>query len=104
VARRQNGDVERAGGFLFVWGARDADGRAQGTVWRDNTEQDFRATQEGFIRESILAGIDPEFAESVQISGSETGTWQGVDNLAVAAGWLWGYHAGTADAKREGNA
>jgi hypothetical protein len=102
MARRENGDVERAGGFLFVWGERDGNGAATGTVWRDNTEQDFRATQEGFVRESLLSRSNPEFAENVEISGSETGTWQGVDNLAVAAGWLWGYHAGTADAKREG--
>lgn len=92
MARRENGDVERAGGFLFVWGERDADGHAQGTVWRDNTEQDYQGEPDAYVRESHFTG-------TLMIKGTPDGYEMGMATLDAAAGFAWGYHTARSDAQ-----
>ncbi|MDX2390197.1 hypothetical protein NJL88_08980 [Streptomyces sp. DK15] len=97
MAERKNGDVERAGGFLFIWGELGKNGAREGLVWRDNTEQDFTLRPEGYIRESLLGG---DFSGTVMVRGDERGHEMGMPSLEAAAGFIWGYHTAQGDVRK----
>ncbi|MCF3174779.1 hypothetical protein IPZ61_15785 [Streptomyces sioyaensis] len=93
MGRRQAGNIERAGGFLFRWDGVDDKGMTYGTVWRDNTEQDFGGLPEAFIAETDLSRITGLHTEQLSIRGAENSPAMVMPSLEVAAGWVWGYHA-----------
>ncbi|MFC9191427.1 hypothetical protein [Streptomyces cyaneofuscatus] len=97
MGRRQTGNIEKAGGFLFRWDGVDHQGYHFGTVWRDNTEQDFQGLPEAFISETKLSRLRPEWANQVNIRGSESSDEMAMPSLDVAAGYVWGFHAGYRD-------
>ncbi|MCX4547270.1 hypothetical protein OG576_37915 [Streptomyces sp. NBC_01500] len=79
----------------------DAQGYHFGTVWRDNTEQDFSLRPEAFIRETKLSRINPEWKDQVAVKGLEEGDEQVMPSLDVAAGWVWGYGYGFSEGRKE---
>jgi hypothetical protein len=95
MAARKVGDQETGGGFIFRWDGVGKYGRLTGTVWRDNTEQEFNGQPEALIREGMLP-------DTVFVSGIEPGaSGQTFDTMQMAAGWVWGYYNGRGDAERE---